>query len=170
MEESNKSSYLEKSVWDEKDFEKMEWHDTHIHGISFGTEWEDGTADLLLDINYIFQWVKPIPPDRGYSFWIAPCTLVFENAYNLKVEIDDKVGYAFGPFEIDDLMMVGKNKTRTEGILDYEWDIKLQTGTIKLKSYGFKQFVRRQPVYFRSRYLKLEERGGVSFAKVSVEV
>lgn len=165
----DESSYnLEKTVWSETDFEQMGWHDVHVHGISFGPEYkEHGTADFILDIDYIFEWIKPIPPERFFKNWVAPCTLVFEGAYDLKIEIDDKIGYALGPFEIDDLSIV--ERLQRDGTpYGYLWRIQLQTGWLELKSNGYKQYVRQKPS-LNGLWLTFAERNGISFSKNYLE-
>ncbi len=163
MSPKDDSYILEKTIWNENDFEQMGWHDAHIHGMAFGSELSDGTADLLFDIDYIFKWVGPIPPEKHFSFWVSPCTLVFEHAYDLKTNIEDKMSYAFGPFEIADFKMV--ERLQREGdFYGYKWCIELQTGAIELKSHGFKQYVRKKPI-LGGQDLTLEKRGGISFSK-----
>lgn len=52
----------------------MSWHDNAVHAIA----WEplpDNPGRLLLDIDYILQWVAPEPPATMLSFWISPATL-----------------------------------------------------------------------------------------------
>ncbi len=155
---------LEKTIWSEADFEKMCWHDVHVHGISFGPmSEENGTADFLFDIDYLFEWIKPIAPEIFYSFWIAPCTLVFENAYDFKMQIEDKIGFAFGPFVIEDFSMA-ENLERDGVHYGYRWKIKLRTGWIELKSYGLKQYVRQKP-RVGGQWLLFEERAGVNYQK-----
>ncbi len=70
----------EKLVWSESDFEIMGWHDCPIYGILFAD-------NVTLDIDYIFKWI--LNDQNGYhEFWISPATLVFDQARNLKIEID----------------------------------------------------------------------------------
>ncbi|HWZ22054.1 MAG TPA: hypothetical protein VNW06_05340, partial [Cytophagaceae bacterium] len=61
--------HLEKKIFTEEDFDIMGWHDSLIHGISFGDNFQ-----FLFDIDYIFKWVLE---DKHYMFWVSPCTLVF---------------------------------------------------------------------------------------------
>src|SRR5690242_20793394 len=90
---TNMSYNLEKNIWTENDFEQMGWHDAIIYKIAFGN-------NLLLDIDYIFQWNQPEIEGLGFTFWIAPATLCFRNVKNLKFDID----VAFdGAFQIEDL-------------------------------------------------------------------
>ena len=42
--------------WSTEDFEQLSWHDVHVHGIKLEEFWPDnGSADLLLDIDYILR-------------------------------------------------------------------------------------------------------------------
>lgn len=106
-------------------------------------EWSD---DLLLDIDYIFKWVNPVPPNENYTFWIAPCTLVFKYVLDLKMSLDAEGG-GLMPFEISDLVLVHKNENKN-GAFAYEWLMDFQNfGDIRLKPYGFEQIVRVAPIH-----------------------
>ena len=74
---------LEKWVWTEEDFERMGWHDSRIYALAFSPE----TFELLLDIDYIFQWINPEPGETFYKFWVAPATLIFENVSDVDFDI-----------------------------------------------------------------------------------
>ena len=55
-EQSMKQEYkLEKWIWTEADFDVMGWHDSQIHATAFFPE----DFELVLDIDYIFDWVHP---------------------------------------------------------------------------------------------------------------
>ncbi|RYY84391.1 MAG: hypothetical protein EOO15_19480 [Chitinophagaceae bacterium] len=158
MEQSSNTYQLEKSLWTEEDFETMGWHDCHIHAISFGENF-----DLLFDIDYIFKWVTHKSP---FDFWVSPCTLVFENVYDIVFDLN----FSTGGLDIADIYKEGPNVPRNAAHigreLEYTWKIELQEGAIQFKSVGYKQFVRRLPVFQKEQYLDLSERGGVSFEKV----
>ncbi len=53
METSRKQYILEKSIWTDLDFENMGWHDSRIHSVAFGENFE-----LIFDIDYIFKWLS----------------------------------------------------------------------------------------------------------------
>ena len=72
----DQSYELEKSFWTERDFANMGWHDVRIHAIAFDSE----KFELLMDIDYMFAWADPAPGEKHYTFWMAPCTLVFSSA------------------------------------------------------------------------------------------
>lgn len=154
---------LEKVIWTEKDYEQMGWHDCNIYGLIFQYSTnENVTTDLIFDIDYIFNWVHPIPPKHNFSFWVSPCTLIFEDTFALTMEIDRRGGMA-DMLEIADLYLVGKIEQEPNKWI-YEWNIELQEGKITFKSNGFKQIVRQKPILTESQVLTLEERKGISFA------
>jgi len=63
-------------------FELMTWHDNTLHGISFVDE--NFSNDLVLDIDYIEQWLN----EAGlYRFKVAPAKLVFHDVSQLQVNL-----------------------------------------------------------------------------------
>jgi hypothetical protein len=148
---------LEKTTFTEVDFDQMSWHDCHIHAFSFNDNFE-----LLLDIDYLFEWVLPKKGSKYYKFWIAPCTLVFENVYNIELEsehkqpIIDYIGRS-NPQRPKNAEYIGKD-------FEYDWDIVMISGEMTFKSVGFKQYVRQSPIFIGAQKLNLEDRGGISFA------
>jgi hypothetical protein len=136
----------EKSVWSEADFEKMGWHDCPIYGVRF----EDNVA---FDIDYIFKWVR-YENESSYKFWLSPATLVFEQARNLKVEIDMQF---INGLEIAEIHQKKINNN------EYEYHIETQEGDIRLSASGYKQYIRKDPILKQSQSLSAEERDGYSF-------
>ena len=152
---------LEKSVWTQDDFEIMGWHDASILAMQTIVNEERQSLDFFLDIDYIFKWIYPIPPEEEYSFWIAPCTLLFEESFDLNINIETG-GDALYDLEIADIELM--STTEKNGRIIYDWEIELQQGRITLKSLGYKQIVRKQPIFTKSLYISMEQRGGVSFS------
>lgn len=158
---------LEKSIWTQDDFDNMGWHDANIYGMIIEKGEEPWQGNLIFDIDYIFEWIHPVPPQEYFSFWVAPCTLIFKEVYDVKIDIDYRGG-AFDLLEISDLDLISKYEQET-GVIIYEWQMGLQEGDIRFKSLGFDQIVRKAPVYTNSQVLSLEERGGISFVKQAFE-
>ena len=150
----NKKYDLEKEIWTESDFEIMGWHDSIINGIVFLTENEDEQSEMLLDIDYIFQWINPIPPSKYFTFQVAPCTLVFKDVSDLTIDIETGQLWQI-ELEIEGLY-------RTD---DSHWTLATQQGDIKFEATGFTQYVRQYPKHISGQQLTLAERGGVSFEK-----
>ena len=154
---------LDKSIWTHDDFEQMGWHDANIYGLTIEKSDENWTADFLLDIDYIFKWVHPVPPAQTFTFWVAPCTLVFKECFDLQIDFKTDGG-SLDLIEIADLYL--KNKVEQEkNKFMYEWTIELQRGKITLKSYGLEQIVRQQPIHVNGQSLTLDGRGGINFGR-----
>ena len=169
MNSSDKPFTLEKTIWNQQDYEKMGWHDCSIYGITFGKKENQWETDLVFDIDYIFQWVNPNPPEKNFSFWVAPCTLVFKNIFGLQMDIDLQGNSLGGRFEIASLNLIEKIE-REKGISTYRWTLELQEGVIKLESYGFTQVVRKKPLHIKGQQLSMEQRGGISSGQSAVDI
>ncbi|MCU7552846.1 hypothetical protein OCK74_27250 [Chitinophagaceae bacterium LB-8] len=154
---------LEKSMWTEADFKVMGWHDAAIHAISF--QWNNGewTGDFLLDIDYIFKWVDPVKGKGHFSYWIAPCTLIFKKAFKLDVNIKTDL-FGIDAQQIVEVVLADTTQNQ-EGTITYQWAIELTAGHIKLTSEGFTQIVRQLPIHTDFLLLTQEQRGGVSFSE-----
>ena len=72
-----------KHVYNTKDFDALEWHDCKIYGLAF----DEVTFRFYLDIDFIIEWISPLPEGKGYKFKIAPATLIFNNVWNLVFDI-----------------------------------------------------------------------------------
>lgn len=124
---------LEKTIWTEQDYEQMGWHDASIYGFIFQSDNIDSaTTDLIFDIDYIFKWVQPVPPKVKFSFWLAPCTLKFENTFALTIDIDRRGGLT-DMLELADIHLLAKTQEK-ENKWIYEWEIELQDGRIAFRS------------------------------------
>ena len=158
---------LEKGVWTEADYSVMGWHDSWIHALAvLNNEDEPWKNELLFDLDYIFQWVDPAPPSSYYTFWTSPCTLSFYNFYDLVFRAD--IGTE--SFEVANLNLVEKITNPHNGLVYFNWEIKLQGGLISLKSEGFDQIVRKNPVHTSLQKLNDVERGGISFDKTACQL
>ena len=158
---------LEKSIWTQDDFDDMGWHDANIYGMIIERGKEPWQGNLIFDIDYIFEWIHPVPPQKYFSFWVAPCTLIFKEVYELRIDIDQQ-GNTLDLFDFDDITMLSK-KELDNGSTIYEWLLELHIGDIQFKSLGFDQIIRKAPIYTNSQVLSLEERGGISFSKQAFE-
>lgn len=57
---------LEKKIWTEADFPIMGWHDATVYGMLFQSDTSALSNQLLFDLDYIFQWIDPTPPDNHF--------------------------------------------------------------------------------------------------------
>jgi hypothetical protein len=163
MTEQTEKFKLDKSIWTHEDFEEMGWHDANIYGLTIEKSEDTWTADFLLDIDYIFKWVHPIPPTQTFTFWVAPCTLIFKECFDLHIDFQTDGG-CLDLMEIADLYLKSKIEQETNKFV-YEWSIELQKGKMNIKSYGLEQIVRKHPIHVQGQVLTLDERGGINFGR-----
>jgi hypothetical protein len=149
---------LEKPVWTHEDFERMGWHDVTIYAITFHPE----AFEFVLDVDYIFAWVDPEPPSPGYSFWISPATLVFQNVTDFKARVEEPLGLQIMDINRKD-PRPPKNAAYLPSKTEWKWTVDLLQGEIEFSSIGYCQYTRRKPIRVSSQQLTLEERGRISF-------
>ncbi len=170
-DQTNIEPYVpEKWLWTEADFEQMGWHDAHVYGFAAAFE----TKELIFDLDYIFLWVEPIAPARAYSFWVAPCTLVFENVSDVHINVSydywnewQGQGYQMGAPDKIQHIYREQEKVSSEGIKS--WKYTLSGLDIELRASGYKQYVRSQPVYGGQQRIDYKQRGGLSFSRTTPE-
>lgn len=138
----------------EHDFDDMSWHDNIIYGLRFDVgdaSQGDWRHDLILDIDYIVEWVRG--GERGARFRVAPATLTFHEVTDLRINVD--FGDSDSRTAINDLSIA--NVTRS--VVDdtqrfpnrdyYRWQIELnlpQGGEFIFGARGFTQTLRGEPV------------------------
>ena len=159
---------LEKSIWTESDFEIMGWHDCMIYGFAFLTNPENSQSDLLLDIDYIFEWIKPKPPAENFNFFVAPCTLIFHEMTNLTIDIE--TGRLI-PIEIEISDLHIKEKLQlTDDYSTISWNIETHRGDINFEATGFTQYVRKLPLLIEGQQIPFGVRGGLCFDKLDFKM
>lgn len=160
MDGGHLESGLSKSVWTDADFSEMGWHDATIHGLCVQST--DGVLPrLLLDLDYIVQWVHPVPPATYFSFWLAPVTLAFENVWDLEGDLDFKG--TTPDLEIDVLHRL----VADDGREDYPlWHIEGHEFDVQFRATGFRQYFRKAPTLASRQVFSHTERGGCTFTEV----
>ena len=159
MTHSAKHYSLEKTIWTSTDFDNMQWHDNPIHAITF-----DDNFEILFDIDYIFEWVLK---GKKYIFWIAPCTLIFENVYDLTFDIGPVTPGMTIDFITKENPQKPKNSENINCDTEFDWTIEMQEGTISFTSVGYKLFVRQVPKLLATQKLTSIDRGGLSFDRIA---
>lgn len=153
-----------KSIWTEADFEQMGWHDCTIYGMALKEEDDVLSNELYFDIDYIFKWIHPEQGESSFSFWIAPCTLIFKQVFNLKIDILAGSSSVFG-LEIVDIYRVAEIES-IDGKPQWEWHIELQQGNIMFEAKEYEQIVKKEPIYFNKQQLPSYQRGEVNFGRM----
>jgi hypothetical protein len=144
--------------WTTEHFEEMSWHDNHVHGVAI-TAGEHGTGELILDLDYILDWLPPIE-DR-YSFRVAPATLTFHSVSDLTLGLNyGSVGAALSPFS---LQSIGREAhVFPNGYSTFRWRLAINwpEGEITFIASGFTQVLRAAPVVSANQCLAALERAG----------
>jgi len=151
-----------KTIWTERDFDVMNWHDNVIHGFSILAK--DQEYELLLDIDYIFDWIQPVPPDNYYSFVVAPATLSFADVWDIQTDIATRKS-VLESLRILDIQRLNQRIFEHSNFTTWEWIITLVQGTIKFTSSGYSQYIRRKPMPYETHILEDDQRGPISFSK-----
>jgi hypothetical protein len=130
-----------------------------VYGIAFSGE----NYQFSMDIDYLFEWVCPSTEqmennEMAINFRVAPCTLIFTRVREMRVDLEVP---SWIELEIAD---VRRTNARTYGVnTHYDRTIETQQGIITFTATGYRQYVRRQPVFSGSNSIDLEQRGGISF-------
>lgn len=150
-------SGLSKAVWTDGDFEQMGWHDSRIHALSLLEDDDLPPSRLLLDLDYIVRWVEPARRQKYFTFWVAPATLVFDQAWDLTGD----VGPLTGHLELADLHRFDSPDDRPHPV----WHLEGHEFELRFRARGFRQFFRRPSQHVPRQVLTMAERGGLSFAE-----
>jgi hypothetical protein len=125
------------SEWSIADFEKLNWHDCPIYTINLISS----KYELIFNIDYILEWIKPDDIKKNYKCIIAPAILKFENAYELKIDIEtSKVIF------IDNISREGYRENKNTKNYEWYWRINCQEGEICFYSSGFNLMLKEKPI------------------------
>ncbi len=94
---------------------------------------------------------------KHFTFWIAPATLVFEQAWAITGEI----GPLHGSLEIADLHRLDPPDDQP----DPGWHLEGHAFDLKFRARGFRQYIRTPPQHVDQQVLTMAERGGLNFAE-----
>jgi hypothetical protein len=160
MSGSHPKPRLSKSVWSDADFDQMGWHDATIHGLAVHTEGlaENFRSRLLVDLDYVVEWVQPASPEEHFSFWVSPATLVFD-VWDLVGDIDSQ----FAELEIAGLQRSMPDDRRPDLP---RWHIEGRAFDLKFGASGYRQYIRQAPILTSQQSLSLAARRGFAFTEV----
>lgn len=105
-------------------FEEFGWHDNAIHAFRI-SEGDDGcSGNLILDIDYILEWISPSAQDGNFSFVVSPADLVFLEVTDLVISTDyASSSVALQPMTIDEISR--EVVTYPNGYSEFAWKIEL---------------------------------------------
>ncbi len=143
-------------LWTDAEFERMSWHDNHVHALHI-VEGEHGAGELLLDLDYILEWV--CVPDARARFRILPATLRFLDVSGLRIELDyAQATAALVPFCLDRIERRVERRERHEAqvwTLVINWPL----GEISFEASGFEQRGSGAPLMCDEQRLPAAKRG-----------
>lgn len=147
----------DRGPWGTEDFDAMSWHDVHVHGFRLVRfDEETGTADLVLDIDYILEWRNS---DTGLLFTVCQAALRFHRVFGLKFELDYAAPTAgMCPFSIGGIereVLIAPNGRRS-----YRWHIPVNwpQGMLEFEASSFTQTLVGEPQVQPAQSLAPEKR------------
>ena len=124
------------------------WHDNVIYGLSFDRgdpETGDWRSDLILDIDFIVEWLCGSPGE--FRFRVAPAKLAFHDVTDFAIAVDQ--GDSGGRNALYEWSIDRVERQRLERSFDYwRWTIRLHAlpgGTLTFSSSGFTQTQTAEP-------------------------
>ena len=145
--------------WHTEDFESLSWHDVHVHGFRLDNFKDDnGSADLVLDIDYILRWEKS---GDGFAFTVCQAELRFHDVFGLKFQLD----YATPTAGMCSFSIHGVEReliTFPTGYQSYHWRLPINwpKGLIEFQAPGFTQTLTGTPYVQPNQALAPDQRRG----------
>ncbi len=145
--------------WNIDDFDSMSWHDVHVHGFRFESIAPDeGTADLVLDIDYILKWDQI---KNEFFFTVCRAELVFHKVFGFKFSLD----YATPTAGMCAFSMNGIEREPLiypTGLKSFSWLIPINWphGSMEFESPSFSQRLTGDPIVQQDQGLSSVQRGG----------
>lgn len=129
--------------WYTADFDAMQWHDVHVHGFRIVAD-EHGTAELVLDIDFILEWIRE---DGGrFRFRVAQAILQFHEVFGLRFALDYVACSAgMSAFAIDRIERASLREIADDedhfGPWRWRIDVNWPEGFLEFESPGFSQWL-----------------------------
>jgi len=149
--------------WHTEDYEKISWHDCHVHGWRFDSfNDREGAAELVLDIDYIMKWERA---GDGFQFTVCRAELMFHDAFRLKFSLDYATPTAgMTPFMIRDITR--EQIQAPNGHQSFRWHVHINwpEGFMEFEAPGFTQRLVGTPHVQPNQALSPEQRRGANAA------
>lgn len=148
------SNYTPKKlIFTDADLENMCFHDCRIFSLA-----PDGN-DLVMDIDYMFEWLDPNEGETNFTHPVSPCTLHFKNVEDLGMSFEGS--YPETALIIQDFEDEENKFFQNQHI----YNIGCLGGNFVLRCDGFEMIVRQKPILLKRQCLTMEQRGGISFSR-----
>ena len=145
--------------WHTEDYEKLSWHDCHVHGWRFDKFNDaEGAADLVLDIDYIMKWERD--GDR-FKFTVCKAELTFHDVFALNFALDYATPTAaVSPFTIRNIERQPTQAPNAHKSFRWHIHINWPEGFMTFESPGFTQRLVGTPRVQSQQSLSPAQRGG----------
>lgn len=124
---------------------QLSWHDTAIHSILFPDE-----NKIIIDIDYIQQWISPSNDEIYYRFLLSPATLKFEDISSFRLDIDAFNGQ---------LMSLDKFELTQNEFDLWQCNLICHYGEIEITAKEVSFVIRGNPIPSEQQRLSSSERG-----------
>ena len=136
-------------------FDSYSWHDNAIHGFQI-IEGPDGcSGELILDIDFIVEWLPPEKDSNSFQFRIAPADLTFHEVTELVISVDyASCTAALQPMTIHEIHR--EAVTYPNGYSSFAWKIEVnwpRNSFISFRAPSFTQLLRAEPITSGAQYL-----------------
>ncbi len=138
-------------------FEDINFHDCKIYAIGFNTE----KNQLLIDIDFITEWITK-NDNKNYSFCVVPSTLVFENVWDVNMDISMDMELIIDTISRSNPVIPKNIDYLSKSAKEYDWTIELLQGEIRFKSIAIKICQRGETFKQKMQVINLKHRGGIS--------
>lgn len=143
----------EKLIFTDADLENLCFHDCRIFAMT-----PEGD-DLVMDIDYMFEWIEPEEGETGFTHPISPCTLHFKN-------VEDMGMFFEGTYpDVSFIMQDCYEEENAFSPEQHTYKIECLGGNFILRCDGFEMIVRKQPMFVKNQCLSMDQRGGINFSK-----
>ena len=126
------------------------WHDNPIYGMHWRSADPDRglwRSELVLDIDYILEWVPS--GDGCVKFRTAPAILIFHDAADLEISLDSRAGDGYRRY-LNELSIHHIGRQRVDGEpAYYRWRIDLNApagGVLRFGAARFSQILTAAPL------------------------
>ncbi len=130
--------------WTTDDFDAMSWHDVHVHGFRLdGFDEEGGSADLILDIDYILKWEKS---GSDFLFSVCRADLRFHDVFGLAFSLDYGTATAgMCPFSLNGIEREPLKPPTAPATYRWRLPINWPKGALEFRGPGFTQVLTGAP-------------------------
>ncbi len=126
---------MTRGPWTHAQFDEMSGHDNHVHAMRI-VEGEYGAGTLVLDLDYILEWVQG---PEGVQCLVMPVSLCFTEVTNLRIALDYSTPKAaLGLFSI---RAIERHTEARERYIAQVWRVLVNwpVGDIAFEASGYKQ-------------------------------